>query len=364
MRRYSPQVQLLILAVLCVLEAPALTMAATAGCLDNPADSRPLVNPKDATKPGAEFISIVGDPGLAEILWALGLRSRLDLCRVDPERMRERILRTYKGDHRLTMQALDLLSAVPDVAARRSGIRNPLIFIPGIMGSRLRNPQVTKVGCGNEVWGYGLTCTVRRFDELRLPMFPGDAASALEVDGPVQDLAVLGSLYKVKGYRETLVYFQNVGRLSFNRTLFVFAYDWRRGIEEAARLLQAQVRQWRKIVDGTELNGEKFIIVGHSLGGLVARYFVEALDGHAEVARIITLGTPYKGSLIPLVAMGTGSLETFGVGKHLFDRDTVRRVAFSMASMFEMLPFELKDAVVDSATGKTLFLNRLRTWQD
>ncbi|WP_433783614.1 esterase/lipase family protein [Actinomycetospora sp. CA-101289] len=39
-------------------------------------------------------------------------------------------------------------------------------------------------------------------------------------------------------------------------------------------------------------------IVGHSLGGLMARYYVQRLGGDARVDTLITLGTPHRGSLI------------------------------------------------------------------
>jgi hypothetical protein len=39
-------------------------------------------------------------------------------------------------------------------------------------------------------------------------------------------------------------------------------------------------------------------IVGHSLGGLVARYYVQRLGGDARVRRVITLGTPHSGTRV------------------------------------------------------------------
>jgi triacylglycerol lipase len=37
-------------------------------------------------------------------------------------------------------------------------------------------------------------------------------------------------------------------------------------------------------------------LVGHSLGGLVARYYVQELGGHARVAQTISLGSPFGGT--------------------------------------------------------------------
>jgi triacylglycerol lipase len=38
-------------------------------------------------------------------------------------------------------------------------------------------------------------------------------------------------------------------------------------------------------------------VVGHSLGGLVARYYVQRLDGDARVHTLVTLGTPHRGTM-------------------------------------------------------------------
>jgi pimeloyl-ACP methyl ester carboxylesterase len=37
-------------------------------------------------------------------------------------------------------------------------------------------------------------------------------------------------------------------------------------------------------------------VVGHSLGGLVATYLLKALDGGRRVRRVVTLGTPHRGT--------------------------------------------------------------------
>jgi pimeloyl-ACP methyl ester carboxylesterase len=39
----------------------------------------------------------------------------------------------------------------------------------------------------------------------------------------------------------------------------------------------------------------KLILVGHSMGGLVARYFLECLEGWRDTRRLVTFGTPYRG---------------------------------------------------------------------
>ncbi|WP_381794822.1 esterase/lipase family protein [Streptomyces niveus] len=44
-------------------------------------------------------------------------------------------------------------------------------------------------------------------------------------------------------------------------------------------------------------------IVGHSLGGLIARYYVQRLDGDTKVRTLVTMGTPHAGTAaIPLAS--------------------------------------------------------------
>ncbi|MEO6500337.1 MAG: alpha/beta fold hydrolase [Jatrophihabitantaceae bacterium] len=46
---------------------------------------------------------------------------------------------------------------------------------------------------------------------------------------------------------------------------------------------------------------EQVFVVGHSLGGIIARYYVQRLAGDARVSTLITLGSPHAGS--PLARM-------------------------------------------------------------
>lgn len=42
---------------------------------------------------------------------------------------------------------------------------------------------------------------------------------------------------------------------------------------------------------------ERIHVVGHSLGGLIARYYVQRLGGHERVHTLVTLGSPHAGTL-------------------------------------------------------------------
>jgi len=48
---------------------------------------------------------------------------------------------------------------------------------------------------------------------------------------------------------------------------------------------------------------EKIDLVGHSMGGLIALYYIKKLGGHQRVNRVISLGTPFNGTWVSLLAM-------------------------------------------------------------
>jgi triacylglycerol lipase len=71
---------------------------------------------------------------------------------------------------------------------------------------------------------------------------------------------------------------------------FGFDYYSFSRVEESAELLQKFVEQV------TAVTGEPQVdLVCHSLGGLVARTYVDLLGGHTRVRRVVTLGTPHRG---------------------------------------------------------------------
>jgi pimeloyl-ACP methyl ester carboxylesterase len=111
---------------------------------------------------------------------------------------------------------------------------------------------------------------------------------------------------------------------------FKFPYDWRASNRWAAEALDAFIRpklhEWRNGAGGRDA---KLWLVCHSMGGLVARYFLEHLDGAALTRRLITLGTPHRGAPKALNALVNG----LGLGPLDFSK-----VIRSFASTYELLP--------------------------
>ncbi|MEU5096724.1 alpha/beta fold hydrolase [Streptomyces sp. NPDC020996] len=59
----------------------------------------------------------------------------------------------------------------------------------------------------------------------------------------------------------------------------------------------------RHIEEICERTGSRQVdVVGHSLGGLIARYYVQCLGGDARVRTLVTLGTPHSGTRVAPLA--------------------------------------------------------------
>jgi len=68
-------------------------------------------------------------------------------------------------------------------------------------------------------------------------------------------------------------------------------------IRTAAELLGRHIEE---ICERT--GSERVDVVGHSLGGLIARYYVQRLGGDSRVRTLVTLGTPHSGTRVAPLA--------------------------------------------------------------
>lgn len=95
----------------------------------------------------------------------------------------------------------------------------------------------------------------------------------------------------VHGYlanRSTLFPLAAYLRLRGVEQLQSFNYESSAGVERAAIALREYLRR--------HVRGGRIDLVCHSLGGLVARVYIQQLGGHRRVDRCITLGTPHRGT--------------------------------------------------------------------
>jgi pimeloyl-ACP methyl ester carboxylesterase len=75
-------------------------------------------------------------------------------------------------------------------------------------------------------------------------------------------------------------------------------------VPEIARQLSDRVEMIRGLTGADKVN-----IVGHSLGGIVTRWYVQEMDGDLKVNTAITLASPHKGTLAALLPLGRTARE-------------------------------------------------------
>lgn len=184
-----------------------------------------------------------------------------------------------------------------------------LVVLPGILGTELRKD-------GRLLWGFpdGLRGFRRARGNLRTAiadlMLHGDDPRAEHVGDGVQATQlisipqIVAGLIKSDGYdllRERLFehfQFDNVGQTGGPMNYLEFPYDWRRDNRAAAHRLQRVVAEaLRRLREDTDNPEAKVIFICHSMGGLVARYFLEVLGGWETCRALITFGTPYRGAV-------------------------------------------------------------------
>ncbi len=103
---------------------------------------------------------------------------------------------------------------------------------------------------------------------------------------PLQRTVVL-----VHGYlanRSTLFPLAAYLRLQGIEQVLSFNYDSGAGVDQAAQALREYLRR--------HVRGGRIDLVCHSLGGLVARVYIQELGGSRRVDRCVTLGTPHQGT--------------------------------------------------------------------
>src|SRR3989344_4164114 len=73
--------------------------------------------------------------------------------------------------------------------------------------------------------------------------------------------------------------------------LFTFPYEWRDPNSVSANLLKNKIAEVKDICDCNKVD-----LVAHSMGGLVAREYIQSAQYQNDVDQVIFLGTPHRGS--------------------------------------------------------------------
>jgi pSer/pThr/pTyr-binding forkhead associated (FHA) protein len=190
--------------------------------------------------------------------------------------------------------------------------RSPVVFVPGIMGSELWRGDT-------QIWP-NLKLLLKQPDLFKYPGEPG-----IEPRGILQQVVIVPNLIKLEQYSRLGDYLvQDLG-YERGKDFFEFAYDWRQDIRHSAR-------QLGKFIEKLETPSIK--LIGHSLGTLVSRYYVERLGGKDKVERLILMGGPYYGTPSGVTSLMFGpEILPFGIMG-----ETLRKVIATFPTAYQILP--------------------------
>lgn len=233
-----------------------------------------------------------------------------------------------------------------------------VVFVPGILGSRLTDPKFDRA----VLWGKGGA------PNLKDLVFRGQPASASLLERyptGVTAIEVYG------GIREKLE--RIVGeQIAFEPV----AYDWRNDLRSAADQLDEGIRA----VAAANPN-RRLVIVAHSMGGLVTwawmnRHWVPNAGSYpnvVELTRVWLIGSPVHGSceMLRILMQGyqpdmeRGRVERFGY-RYLFGK--MHAAAFTFPSVLQLLPSADRRRcleVIGEDGQRTPYDHfELRTWTD
>ena len=231
----------------------------------------------------------------------------------------------------------------------------PVVLIHGMMGSRL-----TDSNTGKEVWVGSLSRLLfSNYEDIALEIDPD---SLLPRPSPLVTSGLLDTVVGKDFYAGITDTLKSAGNYQYAsigvdqsptaRNYYVFTYDWRQDNVQTVRELSQFIEQIRLDYANPEL---KVDLVAHSMGGLIARYYLRYgeedtlddndfdinLSGAERVRRIILLGTPNLGS--------AGALHSFIDGVKIGTRTIPTEIVATMPSAYQLFPHAVNDWIVASS---------------
>ena len=176
-------------------------------------------------------------------------------------------------------------------------IQSAVILLPGYYGTRLvreSDGKLVWISAGQAIAG-NLPLT------LPIPGLGLRDAIQLKPAGILEKVPIIPLLYAVDGYGSMLEALQEYGK--GRATIVPFSYDWRDDLMASARKLDTVIR------DLHMAGAADICIVAHSMGGLMAAYYlrygtqdpeqaVETWAGAAQLSGVALVGVPFKGTMI------------------------------------------------------------------
>ena len=233
-------------------------------------------------------------------------------------------------------------------------IQNPVIVVPGITASQLRDEYPVTPDI---VWSAVLN---KEYD--RITLHPDDLRYELREPSRITADALF-----------ELPYGELVSELRHNLTtradqpvpVYPFPYDWRLPLEKIDALLAKFIQEViaRTVLmkhyhrAGYTAKSGRVDLVGHSMGGLIITGYLQSTKAKAPVDKIATLGTPFRGSYEAPIKIATGTA-TLGTGE---SSSREREAARLTPGLYHLLPKWSGALTADDGLPTDLY--DVRSWQ-
>ena len=200
----------------------------------------------------------------------------------------------------------------------------PIVFIPGVAGSYLYS-----VGSylNSQTWP-------RAGTDAKYMFLQEDGITPVNANSQITATGILAShgtgssenpFNFYGGFEDYLVSKQNY---TLGNDLVEFPYDWR--LDNSKHLPELD-----QVVDSVlkKTNSQKVILIAHSMGGLIAKAYVNGL-GSSKVDTLITIGTPFYGAVKPYYALTNG----YDFGNPAATRLSMKILAQNAPGVYQLLP--------------------------
>ncbi|MCU0535730.1 MAG: lecithin--cholesterol acyltransferase [Hydrococcus sp. Prado102] len=234
----------------------------------------------------------------------------------------------------------------------KTKMKDIVVILPGIMGSVLQKDGTDLWNASRQTIWQIVSSLGNKVKDLKLE---GDDPNGGDLGDGIKPTRLIADTYLIPG-------FGGFGKLvdGYNKTselitnnfdviegniyedpedeaanFYHFPYDWRRDNRANARILKRLLDKRLKTWRDRENKDAKVILLAHSMGGLISRYYLEVLGGWQDCKALFTFGTPYRGSVMAINILANGLKKgRLDLGELL----KLNEVIPTLTSIYQLLP--------------------------
>ncbi|MDP3880746.1 MAG: hypothetical protein Q8Q32_01000 [bacterium] len=206
-----------------------------------------------------------------------------------------------------------------DFSLLLKGYREPVVIIPGILGTRINNTNT-----GEEIWPGEIKIIGSDIGLNDLILGSDGITENVETE-PAEIIKK-----EVKELYQPLI--DQFSKYEEGQDLIIHPYDWRKDLSSEAMLLGEEIEK----AASSSVTG-KVSVVAHSMGGILAKEYFRQ-DGDTLVSTLVLMGSPKIGSPKAFKALNWGDnfdLSIAGIG---LSAKRMKIIGQNMPSVYQLLP--------------------------